>query len=273
MSYLINNQQKLNDVVFAHRNKNYGAYAIRSAYGNTMLKSLICMIFGFGTLVSIAWYASNRPDLQEEITGQVLDQKIYTIPVDLNKEKKPEIPAAGKPSQKDPGKKTNALTTNVTVNDSVAVETKHEPGAVTQNSIAEKPDTGESNETGSGNEGKKSDSSGTVNTISIVRGNYEVDAMPEFEGGLAALYKFLSSRLRYPEIAIERGVQGTVFVKFVVDEKGKIGNISLQNNLGYGLDDEARRVVSMIPAFKSPARINGEAVKVYYQLPIRFNYK
>jgi len=51
MSYLINNQQKLNDIIFANRNKNYGAYAIRSSYGNTMLKSLSCVVGGLGALI------------------------------------------------------------------------------------------------------------------------------------------------------------------------------------------------------------------------------
>ena len=57
---------------------------------------------------------------------------------------------------------------------------------------------------------------------------------------------------------------------FVVDETGRVGTLSLLNNLGYGLDDEALRVVGMIPKFKSPAKANGEAVSVYFQLPIKF---
>jgi protein TonB len=64
-----------------------------------------------------------------------------------------------------------------------------------------------------------------------------------------------------------------VYVKFVVSERGKVEKVMLQNNLGYGLDDEAKRVVSIIPDFKSPAKVKGHPVKVYYQLPIRFKLR
>ena len=90
---------------------------------------------------------------------------------------------------------------------------------------------------------------------------------------MPALYKFVASRLKYPNRALEEGKEGIVYVKFVVDEKCKVCDITLLNNTGYGLDEEALRVVNMLPNFKKPARIKGEAVKVYFQLPIKFRTK
>jgi len=208
---------------------------------------------------------------QQDLSGQILDEKIYTIPVDLEKEKKPEPRPAEKPAPKEPGNKTSALTSNPVVNDTVETVAAMEIKTSGQQSVS---GTGIANvEPGNGTGSPDTAGTGGSNIVSTVKSNFEVDAMPEFEGGLSALYKFLLSRLRYPERAMDAGVQGTVFVKFVVDEKGRVGNLSLLNNLGYGLDDEARRVVSMIPNFKSPAKVKGEPVKVYYQLPIRFQYK
>ena len=100
--------------------------------------------------------------------------------------------------------------------------------------------------------------------------NIFVDESPEFEGGHAALLAFIKKHLVYPGPAADVGKQGTLYVKFVVDESGKVSNILLQNNLGYGLDDEAMRVVKMIPKFKSPGKVQGKPVKTYYQIPIKF---
>jgi protein TonB len=271
MSYFINNQQKLNDLIFENRNKNYGAYAIRSAYGNTMVKSLSCMILGFGTVVSIAYYVSRKPLDTTEIIGQI-QEIIYTVPVDLKKESKPKEVAASKPTHSEPGK-SNAASSNLLINDSLVVDTKTlvsdaKPGITAES----KADPGPS-DSGGTEDSKGLGKRGSTTISTDIKGNFEVDSLPEFEGGLSALYRFVASKLKYPDRALEDAVQGTVFVKFVVDEKGKVGNLSLLNNLGYGLDDEAQRVVAMIPNFKKPAKMNGQAVKVYYQLPIKFKYK
>ncbi len=92
MSYLINNQQNLNEVIFANRNKSYGAYAIRSAYGNTMFKSLSIMILGFGTFLSIAFYYTNRNNTPDKNDYSLLlnDSLMVTV-FDLKPEEPMEI--------------------------------------------------------------------------------------------------------------------------------------------------------------------------------------
>ena len=81
MSYLVNNQQNLNEVIFANRNKSYGAYVIRSAYGNTIVKSLSIMILGFGTFMSLAFYFSNRNNTPEQNNNLYLmnDSNMVTV--------------------------------------------------------------------------------------------------------------------------------------------------------------------------------------------------
>lgn len=266
MSYLINNQQKVNEIIFADRNKSYGAYVIRSAYGNTIFKALSIMFFGFGSLMSVAFYLSNRNGLPEEKKTQMpaRDSSMVTI-FNLKKdeykkeekfEKKQQPKTAAEPENKGKVIVTDSViaekTTQLNIENKTTVATTL---TGTDGSLISTEIGGGGNKTTGGNE---------------INDDFRVDSGPEYEGGLPALYKFVSSHLKYPVIASEMGKEGTVFVKFVVDEKGKVSNLSLLNNIGYGLDQEALRVVALIPNFIKPAMVSGEAVKVYYQLPIKF---
>jgi protein TonB len=274
MSYLINNQQKLNEIIFAKRNKSYGAYIIRSTYGNTVAKSLLLMLTGLCTVMSVAWFLSNRNDnSMNNYGGQVLTEKVYVVKVDMDKPKELKTNTTKREPPK-PNNSSSGSTASTHVIDSLqTTETNtvlNQDVAANTGSAVSQGDPGPSTVTTSGGgTGDKPDDSGKGGIKNII----EVDANPEFNGGLGALYKFVASHLKYPPIAIEDGREGTVYVKFVVDEKGKVGNLTLLNNAGYGFDEEAFRVVSMIPDFKTPAKIRGEAVKVYYQLPIKFRLR
>jgi len=105
-----------------------------------------------------------------------------------------------------------------------------------------------------------------------VQSTYDADSyeiMPEYPGGLAGLSKFLSRNMRYPQRARNRGVQGTVFVGFVVDATGQVKDMKVLKGIGYGCDEEALRVVSIMPPWQA-GRQRGKAVSVHYSLPIRF---
>ncbi|MDP3558179.1 MAG: energy transducer TonB [Bacteroidota bacterium] len=268
MSYLINNQQNLNEVIFANRNKSYGAYVIRSEYGNTIFKSLSIMILGFGTFMSLAFYFSNRNNSPEQNNFPVIKADTsVTIICNLKPDEPLELKQPEKGSSA-PATTTPPENTLVNISDTVSVETH----SVLNNTNL--TTTTNSATTGTGNETVVATGGGTGATTTTVTTNPTelvfVDSAPEFEGGLSALYKFVSANVKYPVGASENGKGGTVYVKFVVDEKGKVGRLTLLNNVGYGMDEEALRVIAMIPNFKSPAKVKGEAVKVYYQLPIKF---
>lgn len=96
-----------------------------------------------------------------------------------------------------------------------------------------------------------------------------VKEMPEFPGGTDAMNQFIIKNIRYPDSAIEANVEGKIKVKFIVDEKGDIGDVHAINTLGYGLEQEAERVVAIMPQWK-PGKSNGKLVKVYFTLPIKF---
>ena len=96
-----------------------------------------------------------------------------------------------------------------------------------------------------------------------------VEDMPEFKGGDKALLKYISEHVVYPEIAKENDIQGTVYVKFVVNEKGKVTNVGLLRGVDPLLDKEAIKVIESLPDWK-PGRQSGKNVKVSMQVPIKF---
>jgi len=96
-----------------------------------------------------------------------------------------------------------------------------------------------------------------------------VEEMPEFPGGDLGARKFIAQNLRYPVEAQERGIQGKVYVSFIVDESGKVCSISVAKSVHPILDEEAMRVVSEMPLWK-PGYQKGEPVKVSYTIPITF---
>lgn len=96
-----------------------------------------------------------------------------------------------------------------------------------------------------------------------------VEKMPEFTGGQAALLRYLQKHLRYPSPALAAGVGGRVFMSFVVGADGSISEVTILKGLGYGLDEEAQRVVRQMPAWV-PGYQSKHAVPVRFTLPITF---
>lgn len=96
-----------------------------------------------------------------------------------------------------------------------------------------------------------------------------VEQMPQFPGGDAELYKWISSHIKYPTMAAENNIQGRVTVRFVVKEDGSIGRVEVLRGKDPDLDKEAQRVVKTLPKF-IPGKMNGRAVQVWYTLPINF---
>lgn len=96
-----------------------------------------------------------------------------------------------------------------------------------------------------------------------------VEQMPQFPGGEAALMKYLSSHINYPTMAMENGVQGRVVVQFVVTRSGDVGEVKVVRSVDRDLDREAIRVCKSLPNF-IPGKMNGQAVNVWYTLPVTF---
>ncbi len=98
---------------------------------------------------------------------------------------------------------------------------------------------------------------------------YIVEDMPEFPGGSLELRKHIAQNVQYPEIAKENGIQGRVFVQFVVNKKGEVEGVKVVRGVDPSLDKEAIRVIKNLPKWK-PGSQRGQAVRVSFTVPINF---
>ena len=96
-----------------------------------------------------------------------------------------------------------------------------------------------------------------------------VENMPEYPGGFDAMFDFINANLVYPQEAIDAGIEGRVFVGFVVEKDGSVSSIKLLRGIGYGCDEAAMDVVRKMPKWK-PATQRGKPVRMQYQFPLNF---
>lgn len=97
-----------------------------------------------------------------------------------------------------------------------------------------------------------------------------VEQMPEYPGGFAAMSTYLGKNIKYPEQAKKDKISGRVFVSFVVEKDGVVSGVKILRGIGGGCDEEALRVVSAMPNWKPGKNDAGKAVRVKYNLPIKF---
>ena len=96
-----------------------------------------------------------------------------------------------------------------------------------------------------------------------------VEQMPEFPGGTNALLKYVANNIHYPEKAKDAGIEGRVFIGFVIRKDGSVSDVKVMKGIGGGCDEEAVRVINSMPKW-TPGRQKGETVNVNYSMPIKF---
>ncbi len=96
-----------------------------------------------------------------------------------------------------------------------------------------------------------------------------VENAPAFPGGDVARMKFLQDNIKYPQMARESGIQGTVYVTFVVERNGNVTDVKILRGIGGGCDEEAVRVVQNMPKWE-PGKQRGKPVRVQFNMPIKF---
>jgi len=98
------------------------------------------------------------------------------------------------------------------------------------------------------------------------------DTIASFPGGVEEMHKFIRQNLKYPAIYMEAGIQGTVYLKMIIRENGEITNVVVVRSIDKWLDEEAIRVVRLMPNF-IPAKVRGENVASYFIMPVRFTLR
>jgi protein TonB len=96
-----------------------------------------------------------------------------------------------------------------------------------------------------------------------------VESMPSFPGGEAARIEYLNNNIKYPQMARESGIQGRVFVTFVVERDGSVTDVKVLRGIGGGCDEEAVRVIQNMPKWE-PGKQRGKPVRVQFNMPILF---
>ncbi len=249
------NIQRWDDIIFENRNKAYGAYAIRKNYNGNVLKAEVISL-GIGLLIFIIPILLRDeqiivPVIEVPDDGIVLRQYDNIAPIEP-------------PAQTHPPRKVNAsiIPTRVTTEQIVEAPVE-QPTKTTSYSKGTEPGTDNLIT-------ENSVESGTGTPIEVVTKPFSiVEIMPEYEGGEAAMMKFIQKKLRYPSKARIRGDQGTVFVSFVISADGSVTNVEIMKGISKECDEEAVRVISMMDKWK-PGIQNKIPVPVRKVLPIRF---
>lgn len=261
MSAAINNP-KWEDIVFEDRNKAYGAYFLRKSYSKHVVLGAI-LTFIFFALVFASPYIVELLKGEEEVVVTETKTVKYT---DLAPP--PPIQNTPPPPQVNipPPVKTVIKFLPPKVTDKEVVEEEEMPTIeeIKQN------DVGAETVEGTGEVvfdepvaevAKEEVDEDVVFTV--------VEQQAEFPGGMEALVKFLQKNVKYPAIARRMGVEGSVFVSFVVDKAGAISDIQIVKGISAECDKEAVRVVGMMPPWK-PGKQNGKSVKSRFVLPVKF---
>ncbi|GAA4455941.1 TonB family protein [Rurimicrobium arvi] len=256
------------DIIFDGRNKAYGGYDLRKRYPERMKKSGIVILaiavvgLGYNVFANRAKKSAPPPPPPVEV--------VMSEPPPIDDKQPPPPPPPSEPPP--PVKPTVAFTPPEIKKDDEIKEDKQmveqtelkdaSAGLTTQAGDVNGIDPGIIDNPGTG--------SGVVEAAPPPPEIFKVvEQMPEFPGGEDALYKFLQDNVQYPPKATNAGKEGTVSVKFVVNEDGSISNVEVARPIGFDMDEEAIRVVKKMPKWK-PGKQNGKAVKVYYRVPIRF---
>lgn len=255
----------VDELIFAQKNKEYGAYKLRKSYKGYLTLAMWIAIFIVlcVTLGPEVYSWINPPEDTSALKRKVVQITQLAEPPSIG-EKKEVTPVEAPP----PLKSTIKFTPPVIKPDE-QVRDEYIP------TVSELKDVDPGAKTAEGQQGgidyslieapppveETKEPEATVYTY--------VEEMPSFPGGDEALMKFLSSNIQYPEIAKRAGVEGRLYVQMTVSTTGRISDIQVIKGLGAGCDEEAVRVIKMMPAWK-PGKQNGHAVNVRVSIPILF---
>lgn len=248
------------DILFEHRNKDYGAYTLRRDYNRRLLKGLLFMLLVVTTFVTVNYLKfgkTTRGDLSSFIPP---DQVLTTV--DLTKPLEPPPPPPKKqqaasiqytaPLLVKETESTLPEIEKVAEDVQVSTITKEGPPPVPSVPVSVEPEV------------KPSVPAEEPPPAILDKAEF----MPEYPGGEAAMRRFLQRQLRFDFENMEAGTRITIRCRFVVDEEGKVTSIQILKSGGRNdFDNEVTRVVGAMPKWK-PGSQNGRIVKVYFTLPV-----
>lgn len=264
------------DLVFADKNKKYGAYKLRMGTSKRNITALAILIIAaaiIGTVLVIKVHADKAAEERQAYMEAMELSKLQEQAKQREKVEKvePKVP----PKKEIPvARETQKFTAPVVKKDELV---KEENQLKSQEDLDKKAAVGAETHEGSDSrivEAVRNDVAVATPPPApkeeVTQKIFEVvEQPPSFPGGEGALLSWLKDNLRYPVVAQENGVQGRVIVSFVVERDGSISDVKIARSKDPSLDKEALRVVKAMPHWQ-PGKQNGSTVRVKYNLPVNF---
>ena len=269
------------EMVFEGKNKEYGAYVLRSGTSSRNLKSLLILFIAAALIGGYLVYkiqadkaAAERTAYMEQLELSKLQEQARNEKRDKPNVERPKIePIKELPQVRETQKFTapvikkdelvkedNQMKAMDELDANTAVGTKDQEGTKDRTIEAAREAVVEAAPV----EVKEEVKQEVTQKIFDV-----VEQQPQFPGGQSALLSWLSQNIHYPPVAEENGIQGRVVVSFVVEPDGSISNVQVVRGVDPSLDKEAVRVTKAMPKWQ-PGKQNGQAVRVKYNLPVTF---
>ena len=267
------------DMVFAGKNKEYGAYQLRKGTSGRNIKALLILVIAAALVGGfLAWKVIEQKKAEEQ-QAYMEAMELANLQKQAKKEekKKEQVKPKIEPKKEIPvARETQKFTAPVIKKDELV---KEENQVKQMDKLDDKVAVGTEDK-----EGVKD------RTVEAVRSEIAVAApppppapkpevatkvfdvveeMPSVPGGNGALMSYLNSNTKYPVVAQENGVQGRVIISFVVERDGSISDVKVARSVDPSLDREAQRVVKSMPRW-TPGKQNGQTVRVKYTVPVVF---
>jgi protein TonB len=264
MGNIFRNRSDFDDIIFENRNKDYGAYFLRSGYNLNVVTSILIasLIVSFIIVFPFLQTLGRKHDTGMEIKPRYVEVKMENM-----EPPKDEIiipPAADPPP---PATQTNIKYIAPVVVDTVLPTEKPQPSVaevLASNPVNDElvvPATGNPDELITGQEGDASDEPFMI-----------VEVKPTFKGGdIEKFREWIQKRANYPQIAQDNGIQGKVFLTFVVERDGSVTNVRVVKGVDKILDDEAVKAIEASPKW-SPGLQRGRPVRVRFFIPLVFSF-
>jgi protein TonB len=266
------------DLVFADKNKAYGAYKLRMGTSGRNIKALTILVVAALLIGGFLVYKIQKQKADEAAQARLEALQLSKLQEQAKKrEKKDVVKPKVEPKKEIPvARQTQKFTAPVIKKDELV---KEENQVKQMDQLDAKVAVGTENVKGT-----------TDRTVEAVRNDIAVgtpppppapkpevsnkvfdvvEQMPSYPGGTGALMSYLNSNIKYPVVAQENGVQGRVIVGFVVERDGSITDVNILKSIDPSLDREAARVVRSMPRW-TPGKQNGQAVRVKYNVPVTF---
>jgi protein TonB len=257
----------LDEILFEHRNKDYGAYELRKTYTSTVNRAM-----WIGIAIFLALFITSYIFAHQKKEEKILKEISVTIENIPTEELPPveEIPEPEPPKEVQP--KQEIQYTDIKVVENTETETPPPTQAEMEDVIISTKNV-EGDKVESIAEAPPEVAPPAETKVAEVEESNEaflsVEVNPSFVGGVSEMYKFLGKTLKYPSAAQRANVEGRVYMSFIVEKDGSITDVQVLKAVGFGLDEEATRAVKLMPKW-IPGKQNGRNVRVKFTMPVIF---